>query len=171
MESGPQYSDQNTEAVTRRRHGLVVGQAAGDLIGGPRTLASILLQSVERCCGFDRSDVLQCYLDWWKTDGFDTGPVAAAIFKMAAAGMDIERAAELVHIKEGSMTAGCAPVHRNVVLAASPSVADRELDRCVREETRLTHLSPIAVDTAVAASRLARGPVTRKDEIRGANLI
>lgn len=135
------------------------GQALGDLIGGPSALAALLLESVRVCGTFDRLDVLRRYLNWWAVGGFDTGPVAAKVFDLAGSGMDIDKAADFVDQQLDHMTAGCAPMHRNVVLVSVPSADDDQLDGWVREETSLTHRHPLAVDAAVAAARVARGLV------------
>ncbi len=146
-----------------RERGIVVGQRRGDLIGGPSALAALLLESVRTCGTFDRLDVLQRYLDWWAADGFDTGPIAAEVFDLAASGIDIDKAADLVDHRLDHMTAGCAPMHRNVVLASVPIADDDALDRWVREETALTHRHPFAVDSAVAAARVARALVMGRE--------
>jgi ADP-ribosylglycohydrolase len=142
-----------------REQGIVAGHHRGDLIGGPSALAALLLESISERGTFDRLDVLQRYLDWWAADGFDTGPVAAKVFDLAASGLDIRKAADLVDQQLDHMTAGCAPLHRNVVLASVPDADDDLLDQWVREEATLTHRHPLAVDSAVAAARVARALV------------
>jgi ADP-ribosyl-[dinitrogen reductase] hydrolase len=142
-----------------REQGIVIGQQRGDLIGGPSALAALLLESITERGTFDRLDVLQRYLNWWAAGGFDTGPVAAKVFDLAASGMDIDKAAALVDQQLGHMTAGCAPMHRNVVLASVPGADDDLLDQWVREDSSLTHRHPLAADSAVAAAQVAHGLV------------
>jgi ADP-ribosylglycohydrolase len=123
---------------------VIEGQRAGDLIGGPSSLATILVQTIMVRGGFDRMEVLRGYLAWWRDGGYDAGPIAEDVFDLACSGMPIDEATRRVHVQHRHMTAGCAPLHRNVVLAALPQVSDSELDRCVREETALTHIHPVA---------------------------
>jgi ADP-ribosylglycohydrolase len=162
-----EYATQQRERIARKRigdrqwreRGIIAGQRRGDLIGGPSALAGLLLESVKACGTFSRSDVVQRYLNWWTANGFDTGPVAEEVFDLAASGMDIDEAANLVDQRQDHMTAGCAPLHRNIVLASVATANDEELDQWVREEACLTHRHPLAADAAVAAARIARGLV------------
>lgn len=148
--------DRPSEKTARRLAAIVAGQRRGDAIGGPTTMAGLLLASVESLGRFDATDVLARYLDWWKREGFDTGPVAAAVFERVAAGAAVTEAVAAVDRLLGGMTAGCAPVHRNVVLASVPFLDDTALEAAVRAEARLTHHHPLAAEAAVAAARLCR---------------
>ena len=144
------------KTCAERLAAIVTGQAKGDAIGGPKTMASILLEEVNSSGGFDREAVMQRYLEWWRRDGFDTGPIAAEVFRRVLAGMEADASVVAVHEFYEGMTAGCAPVHRSVVLASVPFLCDEELELAVRGEATLTHFHPIAADVAVAAARIAR---------------
>lgn len=139
-----------------RLSSIVRGQRLGDLIGGPSTLASLLLGSVHSLRGFDARDVLRRYVEWWVRDGFDTGPVAEAVFSRIAGGADVAEAVQDVHRLMNGKTAGCGPVHRNIVLASAPFIDDARLEECVRTEARLTHLHELAAEACVAAARVCR---------------
>lgn len=142
--------------VRQRLSSILQGQRLGDLIGGPSTLASLLLGSVHSLRRFDTRDVLRRYVEWWLRDGYDTGPVADAVFSRIADGMGIAEAAESVHWLMEGKTAGCGPVHRNVVLASVTFIDDAKLEECVRAEARLTHFHEFAGETCVAAARMSR---------------
>ncbi len=65
--------------VQERVAGLILGLAAGDKNGGPIRMALRLAGSLDRLQKFDAQDVGNCYLEWFTKEGFDTGPIAAAV--------------------------------------------------------------------------------------------
>ena len=77
-----------------RAEGTLVGLAAGDRIGGPTGMALQLAASLLEQLRFDRTDIGDRYLAWWKDGGFDTGTTAARVFSLVfAAGGSFEEAA------------------------------------------------------------------------------
>ena len=64
-----------TTAADRCR-GVLIGLASGDRIGGPIRMAVRLADSLSDCGGFNETDILERYLNWWKAGAFDTGPVS-----------------------------------------------------------------------------------------------
>lgn len=154
----------NTDPVTSaprrtedRLQSIVEGQSRGDLIGGPSTLAGLLLKSVYRLRRFDPDDVLKSYVSWWIREGFDTGPVADAVFAPVNSGATSEAAFRAADDALDGKTAGCGPMHRNVVLAIVEFLDDEALECAVRAEAGLTHRHVLAADASVAAVRIARG--------------
>ena len=59
---------------------IIEGIQIGDQIGGPTELAKILTDSLSANKRFDEQDLRQRYLNWWKSDAFDTGPTYANVF-------------------------------------------------------------------------------------------
>ena len=59
---------------------IIEGIQTGDQIGGPTELAKILTDSLTTNKKFDEQDLRQRYLNWWKSDAFDTGPTYASVF-------------------------------------------------------------------------------------------
>ena len=57
------------------------GMRLGDKNGGPTELAKILSKSLIASDGFNKEDLISRYLEWWKTDAFDTGPTFASVFQ------------------------------------------------------------------------------------------
>lgn len=145
----------HTDAQDRCR-GVLVGLAAGDRIGGPVRMAVRLAESLADRAGFDPADVLARYLDWWRAEGFDTGPVAHRVFALVADGKPVHEATVQVHREMGGMTAGCNPVHRAPPLAMSAIIADADLAECAATEAGLTHYHPLAGGVSAAAVTLCR---------------
>ena len=54
--------------------GILIGLAAGDLIGGPVSMAVTLSECLYTHRKFDVSLIGDAYLRWWNEEGFDTGP-------------------------------------------------------------------------------------------------
>src|SRR5215213_11389455 len=80
-----------------RVRGVLLGLAAGDLIGGPLRMAVWLAESLVERRRFDPDDILGRYLAWWREGAFDTGPVAAGVFSLVASGVPVGSAAARVH--------------------------------------------------------------------------
>jgi len=135
---------------------VLLGLAAGDRIGGPLQMALCVAESLAERRGFDSDDILARYLDWWRTEGFDTGPTAGEVFACIERGMTPAEASRHVDCLARGMTAGCNPAHRNVALALTPYISDDELAEAAMIEARITHIHPLAGDVAAAAVRLCR---------------
>jgi ADP-ribosylglycohydrolase len=142
-----------------RVEGILIGLAAGDRNGGPLRMALRLAESLIALQRFDRADVLQRYLAWWNAGGFDTGPVAAEVFRLIDAGVSPGDASAQVHQASGGMTAGCNPAHRSVPLAMAACLADGNLAAAAHEEATLTHWHALAGDVAAATVVLCRALV------------
>ena len=59
---------------------IIDGIKIGDQIGGPYKLAKIFSKSLKLNNGFNEDDLRLRYLDWWKSNAFDTGPTFASVF-------------------------------------------------------------------------------------------
>lgn len=140
-----------------RVRGLLLGLAAGDFHGGPIRMAVRLAESLVECSGFDRRNVLDRYLDWYRNGAFDTGPVAERVFERVVAGEDVDVAVAAVHVARRELTAGCNPSHRCGPLAMSRNVGCRGLSEAAMQEASLTHFDPLAGDVSAATVVLARG--------------
>ena len=145
-----------TTADETKALGVLLGLAAGDRIGGPTQMAVRVAESLAERRGFTPDDILVRYLDWWRTEGFDTGPTAEDVFEHVAAGMAPAEAARHVDQSARGMTAGCNPAHRSVALALSPLVTNEALAEAAMIEARITHLHPLVGDCAAAVVRLCR---------------
>ena len=139
-----------------RRAGLWRGLGQADRNGGPTQMALRLKQSLESLGRFCPEDVLERYLQWWRTEGFDTGPTAAGVFALIEAGLDRETAVRQIHEESGGATAGCNPAHRAAPLAMMEFLPLAELGDLARREARLTHLHADAGETSAAVVLLAR---------------
>lgn len=144
-----------TDAQDRCR-GVLIGLAAGDLIGGPVRMAVRLAESLSDLDTFDPADVFGRYLGWWREGAFDTGPVADSVLALVAAGVPIRAATERVHRETGGRTAGCNPAHRAAPLAMSAGIADADLAACAMAEAGLTHHDPLAGEVSAAVTTLCR---------------
>src|SRR3954454_11993631 len=98
--------DRTGDLIDRVR-GVLLGLAAGDLIGGPLRMAVRLAESLIQRRGFDPDDILDRYLAWWREGAFDTGPVAAGVLSLVASGVPVGSAVARVHARSGGKTAGC----------------------------------------------------------------
>lgn len=152
-----------TEAIQDRVQGVLLGLAAGDRNGGPIRLALRLADSLIEQERFDPEDILRRYLAWWRSGGFDTGPVAARVFELTAAGVPAGEAPARVHRELGGLTAGCNPAHRAAPLAMTVFLSDETLPVAARQEAGLTHYDPLAGDVAAAVVALCRALVRGLD--------
>ncbi len=130
---------------------ILDGLAAGDMNGGPTAMARLLAQSDP----FDVDAIGRRYLAWWCEDGFDTGPVCAAVFDLVQSGLSFPEASLKVHNELSGMTAGCNPAHRISPLAES-RLPDSELAQAAMDEAALTHHHPLAGDVSAAVVLLCR---------------
>jgi len=136
--------------------GVLLGLAAGDRNGGPIRMALQLAASLAELERFDVAAILQRYLTWWQTGGFDTGPIAAQVFSLIGAGIAPDTAVAQVHAANGGLTAGCNPAHRCVPLAMASFLPDQQLTSYAYTEAALTHYDRLAGDVAAAVVTLCR---------------
>ncbi len=136
--------------VRDRVRGVLVGLAAGDRIGGPINMVIRVAESLLDCRRFDLDHIAARYSQWWREGAFDTGPTAAKVLALAAAGTPIEEASRHVHVESGERTAGCNPAHRAAPLALTPHVAAETLAECAAREAALTHWDPLAGEVSAS---------------------
>jgi ADP-ribosylglycohydrolase len=139
-----------------RVYGTLVGLAAGDRNGGPIRMAIHLGKSIVQKKRFDRDDVLDHYFDWWKREGFDTGPVAEGVFTLITRGTMPQDAVLKVHKAFNQQTAGCNPAHRSAPLAMAGFIPDEQLSDSAHQEAALTHFDPLAGDISSIVVYLCR---------------
>ena len=75
------------DIINQQRQSLFEGLISGDSYGGPTAMAGILNDSLQANQAFDINDLTERYLNWWRTDAFDTGPVFDAVFQKIDKGM------------------------------------------------------------------------------------
>jgi len=119
-------------------------------------MALELAESLTERNALDLRDVARRYMNWWRKDGFDTGPTATRVFELASSGLAIEQAVIKVDIESGGQTAGCNPAHRSAPLAMAAFIADGQLGEAAAAEALLTHRHPLAGDVAAAVVVLCR---------------
>ena len=129
---------------------------SGDKNGGPTELAKILSQSLSSCNGYNQSDIVKRYLNWWKTDAFDTGPTFAMVFQKVSEGMSIEDASIKVNETLQGATAGCGPAHRIAPIAAFENIPTNELVYYARKEAQITHLHPDSGNSSAVMALICR---------------
>lgn len=139
-----------------RVQGILLGLAAGDRNGGPIRMAVRLAESLAEKRGFEPDDIFGRYFNWWREGGFDTGPVAARVFRLVASGTPYREAAACVHQTTAGFTAGCNPAHRSPPLAMAAFLAEGQLATLAAEEASLTHCHALAGDVAAATVLLCR---------------
>ncbi len=66
--------------MNENAYGLLLGLVSGDRIGGPGQIALQLAESLQEKRCFDQHDIGSRYLQWWKNDGYDSGPTVAEVF-------------------------------------------------------------------------------------------
>ncbi len=140
-----------------RRHGLLLGLAAGDKNGGPIQMALCLAESLAEQRMFDLESIWQSYFQWWAREGFDTGPTAESVFGHVADGMSWKDAAGVVNAERGGQTVGCNPAHRASPLAMATFLMPGELSELAMREAALTHAHPLAGEVSAAVIALCRG--------------
>ncbi len=142
-----------------RVESALMGLAAGDRIGGPTAMALALGECLVSIRGFDPDKVLEAYWAWWRRDGRDSGPTAAAVFQAMDGGLGHRESIMQAHLQSGGQSAGCNPLHRCAPLAVAGFITDDDLPGVVRADAALTHHDPIAGDVAAAGALLLRGLV------------
>jgi ADP-ribosylglycohydrolase len=141
----------------------LLGLAAGDKIGGPLRMALQTTESLVQCNGFDVDDISVRYLEWWRHEGFDTGPISDMVFKRASWGESFNNAARQVHEETNGYTAGCNPAHRAAPLAMCADLSDQGLVGAAIADAGLTHHHPLAGDVSAATVSLCRALVRGHD--------
>lgn len=142
--------------IQDRIAGVLIGLASGDRIGGPLRMALCLSESLIAERKFNSADVYSRYARWYFDGGFDTGPTASKVFKYVSQGMSISNAVTLVDKQSNGLTAGCNPMHRALVLALSPDIANEDLEDIALQEAKLTHHHPLAGEVSAMATILCR---------------
>lgn len=158
-------SNHEEVAFDGRQRNPLLGQAAGDRIGGPIRMALILGGSIADNAALDVADVARRYMAWYQTDAFDTGPVWSAVFKKIAAGVDVKDAARIVDAQLDGMTAGANTAHRATAIGCAAAIPDEHVAAAARQEACLTHWHTDAAEasaaTAVIVRRMLRGASLR----------
>ncbi len=138
------------------RHPVIRGLTAGDTIGGPTAIASVLASSVLDAGRFDAELTADRYLAWWCNDGFDTGPVFALVMGARVDGATSIEAVAQAHEMFDGQTAGCNPAHRAPALAVTLDTDIQGLVEAAKADAALTHFDPLAGDVAAAVAVLCR---------------
>ncbi len=142
--------------VYDRAIGAIFGLAAGDRIGGPTRMAFILGQYLLSQQTFNKHELLEEYLKWWKKRGFDTGPITAKVFSLICSGHQSKEAVKEVHLSSGGRTGGCNPMHRSMVIAAASSVPLEKIEKISRDEASITHYDDLAGKMAALSNLFCR---------------
>ncbi len=135
---------------------ILKGIKKGDQIGGPTELAKILTDSLTANKRFNEQDLRQRYLNWWKSDAFDTGPTYASVFNKIDKGLDPLLAVKKVHEEFGFNTAGCGPVHRATPLAGMLAIPTNQLITLAKQEAKITHFDDDAGNGSAIVIMLCR---------------
>jgi ADP-ribosylglycohydrolase len=141
---------------TTRRHPMMVGLANGDKIGGPTAMANILADSLAECGGLDTAELTDRYLEWWRADGFDTGPVFTGVMELIDQGVAPQEAVIIMDENHHGLTAGCNPAHRIAPLALVSVIPIKQLPELAMQEARISHWHPLAGDVSAAVAVLCR---------------
>lgn len=153
-----------------RCRGLLLGLAAGDRNGGPIQMALVLAESLAAKKRYDPAEVFCGYDEWWAeghgVDAWDTGPTTGdllAYFRRQGYSksrppsvQELEGKAQKLDLHLKGMTAGVNAAHRVTPLALAGFLGDIELTEAARQESRLTHWSPISQNTCAVVAALAR---------------
>ena len=134
----------------------LLGQAVGDRIGGPVRMAMMLGHAIADANGLDTTLVLQRYLDWHRTDAFDTGPTWSAVLEYIASGIAPDTAAQRVHAEQRGLTAGVNTAHRATAIGCAAVIPDAQVADAARTEARLTHWHPDAAESSAATATIVR---------------
>ncbi len=152
-----------TIPVADRVRGILFGLAAGDRIGGPTEMGLLLADSLLETGTFDPADLLVRWRSWWRSHGFDAGPVAAKVFTLIDQGMASADAVQQVDRGFGGLTAGCNPAHRVGPMAMAGFLSDEALPVAAMLQARLTHFHPLAADGAVSVAMMTRALLRETD--------
>jgi ADP-ribosylglycohydrolase len=131
-------------AAWKDRHaGVLIGLAAGDRNGGPRSIALELCRSLIEFDGLYLANVKKRYLAWWLKDGRDAGPVFGDVMGAVDEGLSWEDAALSVDARYSGLTGGCNPAHRAAPLSMARIITS-ELVYEARREAAISHRAEIA---------------------------
>jgi ADP-ribosyl-[dinitrogen reductase] hydrolase len=119
-------------------------------------MAVLLAESLTDRSRFDLHDIGERYLQWWKEGAFDTGPIAARVLERVDHGETFDAAALAVRAESGPKSAGCNPAHRCPPLAMASWISLGDLPRYAEAKAKLTHLHPVAADSAAATAVMCR---------------
>ena len=150
---------------------IIEGIHIGDQIGGPSELAKILTDSLTANKQFNEDDLRLRYLNWWKSDAFDTGPTYASVFNKIDKGMDPKLAVKKVHEEFGFNTAGCGPAHRATPLAGMLAIPTNKLITLAKLEAKITHFDDDAGNGSAIVIMLCRYLLEGKSFDDAENLI
>ena len=150
---------------------IIEGIQIGDQIGGPSELAKILTNSLTANKQFNEDDLRLRYLNWWKSDAFDTGPTYASVFNKIDKGMDPKLAVKKVHEEFGFNTAGCGPAHRATPLAGMLAIPTNKLITLAKLEAKITHFDDDAGNGSAIVIMLCRYLLEGKSFDDAENLI
>jgi ADP-ribosylglycohydrolase len=142
--------------LKNHQHHVLTGLADGDRHGGPTAMANVLTQSLTECGGLDIEDLTGRYLEWWRSDGFDTGPVFNDVMALLNQGVSQDKAVRIVDKKHNGLTAGCNPAHRITPLSLISSITIEQLPCLAMQEAQITHHHPLAGDVSAAVVVLCR---------------
>ncbi len=135
---------------------ILEGIKEGDQIGGPFELAKIFTESFKINNGFNEKDLRKRYLNWWRSNAFDTGPTYASVFSKIDKGMDPKLAVRKVHEEFGFNTAGCGPAHRATPLAGMLNIKTDQLIYLAKKEAKITHYDEDAGNGSAIVIMLCR---------------
>ena len=150
---------------------ILQGIKEGDQIGGPFELAKIFSTSLEQNKGFNKNDLSNRYLKWWRNDAFDTGPTFASVFNKIDNGMNPKLAVKKVHEEFGFNTSGCGPAHRSTPLAGMFVVPTEKLITLAKQEAKITHFDDDAGNGSAIVIMLCRYLLEGKSLEDAENLI
>ena len=150
---------------------ILEGIKEGDQIGGPFELAKIFTESFKINNGFNEKDLRKRYLNWWRSNAFDTGPTYASVFSKIDKGMDPKLAVRKVHEEFGHNTAGCGPAHRATPLAGKLTIPTDKLITLARQEAKITHFDDDAGNGSAIVIMLCRYLLEGKSFDDAENLI
>ena len=144
------------DIINQQRQSLFEGLISGDSYGGPTAMAGILNDSLQANQTFDINDLTERYLNWWRTDAFDTGPVFDAVFQKIDKGMEPVTAVQSVGSELNGNTAGCNPAHRIAPMALFNFIPTDLIAEYARQEACISHSHPIAGDMSAIMALLCR---------------
>ena len=122
-----------------------------------------LAESLDAAGAHDPVATMRAYNLWWANgkgvDAWDTGPIAGQALRHsphARCTSDLETTARAIDQRLRGQTAGANALHRCTPLACAPFLDEAELLAAARQESRLTHWSPISQHSCAAAAYLCR---------------
>lgn len=184
-------------SIQERINGLIIGVASGDKNKGPFQMSLRLLEALTKMNGqYSTGSVLMNYMGWYFNKGSgwdDTGPTAADVFKAVSKKVPTwneidssnnERLCEAAfEISEQICFhgggGGVNAAHRSMPLALIPfiveeEISDQRLADMARKESKITHFSPLSVETCainvILCRRLIQGEPFEKALANAKNL-